>query len=322
MNGYFMSVPRADLPTAQNGVALITILLIVTLLTIIVSKVGLSNQIWVRQVENASAYAQADLATRAAQSWIADILEEDKNNYDAATDVWAQPFPPVPAGWGILMGRIEDMQSRFNLNNLVDAEGKQDGLATQQFERLLQLLDLNPGIAQAVVDWIDPDGSPAGPWGAEDVYYLSLQNSYLAANRPFADPAELRLIRGVDMAAWRKLEPFVSALPGTVTLNVNTASAEVLAAAVTEWDIAGEALTLAQKWVGQASQEPVDDIKIFSEQVFADSPASALPGLGVESGYFVAHTQLNFNNVEYRTASLYRRDQGKTSLLRHKRELF
>lgn len=312
---------RVDGLIAQRGVALITILLIVALLTAIVSRVGLSGQIWVRQVENGNALAQADLAAHGTQFWIADVLEQDDNDYDGLTDIWALPLPPVPAGWGVLSGRIEDMQSRFNLNNLVDEEGKLNALALQQFERLLKLLELNPGIAQAVADWIDPDGSPAGSWGAEDVYYISLDTPYLAANRPFADTAELRLVRGIDITAWRKLEPFVSALPGNVSINVNTASAEVLASAVTEWEISGQALPRAQEWVAAAVQQPIDDMKLFSDRVFGNEE-QVPEGLGLDTAYFMAHTQINFDNVEYRLASLYRRDRDRATLLGQTRELF
>lgn len=316
-----MSAVCTDTMPGQRGVALITILLIVALLTVIVSRVGLSGQIWVRQVDNANAYTQAELAARATQAWVADILEQDKNNLDGWTDLWAQPLPPMPVNWGLLSGRIEDMQSRFNLNNLVNADGKVDGQALQQFERLLTLLELEPGIAQAVIDWIDTDGSPSGPFGAEDVYYLGLDQGYLAANRPFEDTAELRLVRGIDRAAWNKLAPLVSALPGTVTLNVNTARAEVLAAALTDLDLSAQALPMAQKWVEQAATRPVEDMQKFTSQIYGEQAGQVPPGLGLVSDYFTAHTRLDFNQVNYQVASLYRRNQGKATLVSHHREL-
>lgn len=316
-----MSALQTDIPVRQDGVALITILLIVAILTAIVSRIGLSSQIWVRQVENSNALAQADLASRAAQSWIASILEQDDNSLDAGTDLWAQPLPPVPAGWGILFGWVEDMQARFNLNNLIDAEGKQDTLATLQFERLLQILELNPGIAQAVVDWIDTDGSPAGPWGAEDVYYISLDTPYIAANRAFEDTSELRLVRGVDLQAWQRLEPFVSALPGQTPININTASTEVLAAVVTEWDLAGQAMLQAELWTAAAAQQPVDDMKLFTDKMFGDGDIPLPQGLAFTTNYFMAHTQLSFDQLEYRMASLYHRNQGRARIVRHNREI-
>lgn len=314
-----MSAVCADTMPGQRGVALITIMLIVALLTVIVSRVGLSGQIWVRQVDNANAYTQAELASRATQVWVADILEQDKNNLDGWTDLWAQPLPPMPVDWGILSGRIEDMQSRFNLNNLVDTDGKVDGQALQQFERLLTVLELDPGISQAVIDWIDKDGSPAGSSGAEDVYYLGLEQGYLAANRPFEDTAELRLVRGIDRAAWNKLAPLVSALPVAVTLNVNTASAEVLAAALTDVDLT-QALSMAEKWVAQAVTQPVEDMQKFTSQIYGEQTGQIPAGLGMVSDYFTAHTRLDFNQVNYQIASLYQRSQGKVTLISHHRE--
>lgn len=312
---------QTNMIVRQRGVALITIMLVVAILTAIVSRIALSNQIWVRQVENSAALAQADLASRAAQTWIASILEEDDNNFDAVTEVWAQPLPPLPAGWGILFGWVEDMQARFNLNNLVDAEGKLDTLAMQQFERLLQILELNPGIAQAVADWIDADSNTAGPWGAEDVFYINLATPYFAANRPFEDTAELRLVRGIDMEIWQKLEPYVSALPESTGININTASTQVLAAAVTEWDLAGQAILLAEEWTGEMAQQPVEDMTIVPEQMLGDKDKPIPPGLDLGTSYFMAHTQLSFGNVAYRMTTLYRRNQGQAVILRHNREL-
>lgn len=321
MSGYFMSARGVEPVIHERGVALVTILLIVALLTVIVSRVGLSGQIWVRQVDNGNALVQADLATRAAQAWIPSILMQDDNAQDGLTDIWAQPLPPLPFGHGLLFGRIDDMQARFNLNNLVDAEGNIDAGAMLRFERLLQILELHPGIAQAVADWIDVDGSPAGVWGAEDVYYLGLETPYLSANRQFEDTAELRLVRGIDTAAWQKLQAHVSALPGFVPVNVNTAGVEVLAATIVEWGSGPEAMMQAQKWVAQAGTQPVADIRNFVERMFAEGEQPDGDSLSVVSSYFGAYTQLNFGQVEYRMSGLYRRDAGHAVLLRHNREI-
>ncbi len=316
-----MSALHTEPRQRQSGVALITILLIVALLTAIVSRIGLSGQLWVRQVENGNALARARQATVAAQLWVSDVLERDTNQYDAADDMWAQTLPPIPAGWGILSGRIEDMQSRFNLNNLIDAEGKLNAQALQQFERLLQILGLDTGIAQSVVDWIDADGSPAGPWGAEDVYYIGLATPYFAANRRFEDVAELRLVRGVDGEVWQKLAPYVCALPESTLININTSSIEVLAATVLEWDVSGQAMTMAKQWSEAIKKQPVVDQAMIAERLLGDREKPVPAGLETISRYFMAHTQLNFDNVEYRMSSLYRRIDGRAELLRQNREL-
>ncbi|MGB4875960.1 MAG: type II secretion system minor pseudopilin GspK [Candidatus Competibacter sp.] len=100
----------------------------------------------------------------------------------------------------------------------------------QVFQRLLSALELKPELAQAIVDWIDPDQDPIFPDGAEDSDYNVLTPAYLAANRPLSSVTELRLIKGMDQNAYDKLAPLVCALPSKTPLNVNTAPAQVLAA--------------------------------------------------------------------------------------------
>lgn len=315
-----MSAHPTDIKPGQRGVALITVLLIVAVLTAIVSRLSLSSEVWLRQVENGKALAQADQGSRAAQQWIKYILEEDTNIYDGYTDIWAQPLPPIPVGWGYLYGWMEDMQGGFNLNNLIDDEGKLDGTAMQQFERLLQIVGLNTGIAQAVVDWIDPDGGTSGPAGAEDIYYMNLEPAYMAANRPLEDISELRLVRGIDAEAWRRLEPHVSALPRGTRVNVNTTTPETLAAMVTEWGAVDVALALAQRWTAQVQTNPFATLEIFADEALG-SRDNIPSGLSVTSQYFLAHTQLGFDQIEYRMATLYQRDGGRASIVRHNREL-
>ena len=98
-----------------------------------------------------------------------------------------------------------DLNGRFNLNNLVD--GPQPVASqVQRYERLLRALRLDPGIAKAVVDWIDPDFA-AGTSGAEDQRYLQSAPAYRAANRAFVHISELRLVRGITARSMRRSRP-------------------------------------------------------------------------------------------------------------------
>lgn len=315
-----MSAPRVKART-QGGVALVTVLLIVAVMTALVSRMSLSAMVWRRQVENGTALTQAIQGTRAAQIWVGNILESDTNGYDAPDEDWAQPLPPIPVAWGHLTGWIEDMQGRFNLNNLINSEGEQNGMAVQQFLRLLSSLELPPGIAEAAIDWIDPDGSTAGVNGAEDIYYLGLDYPYHAANRPFGDARELRLVRGVDREAWLKLEPFVSALPAATRLNVNTASAEVLNAILAAWNLPPESLQNAQAWIADPGREPARDLEAFAAEVLGTRETPALASLATTTDFFLVHSQLGLDNVEYRMATLYHRNEGRAVIVRHAREI-
>ena len=70
------------------------------------------------------------------------------------------------------------------------------GSIENQQQRLMNLPNMTAEVADAILDWIDPDNDPR-PAGAEADYYLSLRNPYSPRNAPPRTIGELLLIRGV-----------------------------------------------------------------------------------------------------------------------------
>ena len=315
-------VSPVPVPPGSRGVALVTVLLILAILTAIAGRLSFSNQVWLRQVGNGADFLQSALATRAVQDWVGIILVEDDNDYDSFQDAWARPLAPLPIGHGFVRGYMEDMQARINLNTLLDESGAVDRGAMRRFKRLLRILELNPGIADAIVDWMDGDGDVSGPWGAEDGYYLGMNPPYVAANRRFRETGELRLVRGVDRNVWYKLNPYVSALPARNTpININTATPQVLAAAVSEWGSPLQASVEAARWSGKARQEAFTSVREFYRAAGLEYDSEAPPaGLDVRSKFFLARTQVDAGNARRRTATLYQRDAEQARVLGHWRE--
>jgi len=319
--GCFMSVPRVNsTATAQQGVALVTALLIVAVIVVVISRQSFSTRIWLRQVENTAMAVHAGQAARAAELWMIPLLEQDSNDYDAGTEFWAQTLPAIPLDLGTLSARIEDLQGRFNLNNLVDNKGRQDPGALEQFTRLLLILELDPEIATAVADWVDSDRIQNRAGGSEDSSYQGLERSYLPANQPLQSEAELRLVRGVDRSVWERLKPHVTALPQLTGLNVNTATAEVLAAVMTGWGPVRQALPRARRWAGEIARKPFQTASAFAERGFVDEEDGIPAGLGVGSRYFRSTIHLQFEQVIHRVSAVYYRDGGRAVLLYHQRE--
>lgn len=315
-----MLVPRNN-SKRQGGVALITVILLVALMTAIVSRLSLLSGIWMRQVENSSAMVQAGQATRAAQLWISDILENDKNNFDGQTDVWAQPVIPAPIAWGEMFGWIEDMQSRFNVNNLVDKNGKVVFAEVIRFEYLLETLGLDSAISGAVVDWIDPDGTVTGSNGAEDLYYMGLDSPYLAANRPLIDERELLQVRGMDQLTWNTLGLYITALPEKTKVNINTAKPEVIAAAIYNPETNNDYMQDAKRWADSVVLKPFASLEEVNAEL-AEYDGINLDSLDVSSSYFKANTQMLFGSVEHRMSTLYQRDSGRAQIIQQTRTLF
>jgi len=224
----------------QRGVAVLTAMLVVAIGTIIAVNLMWQATLDLRRTESALAADQGLMFMQGAEAWAADILRQDLVDSPASDNLsepWATQLPPLPVDGGTIIGKLEDLQGRFNLNNLVKPDGTENPLARQQFERLLTLLQIDPGLAGAVVDWLDADNDLRFPTGGEDVTYAGADPPYRAANTMITSASELMAVSGFKREIYTALAPYVTALPIGTKLNVNTASAVVLASLSDDIDV-------------------------------------------------------------------------------------
>jgi len=219
-------------PSRQRGVALIMAVLIVALATILAVNVTFRGMVDQRRSANLFALDQGYEVALGAEAWAADILRQDaqESQTDHLGEIWAKSLPalPIDEGVGTVQGRLEDMQGRFNLNNLVFADGTANDKAIKQLERMLSMLDIEPAWATAIADWIDADTQPGFPDGAEDSVYTGMDPPHLAANMPITRASELMVLPEFGVERFRRLQPYVTALPVGTKLNVCTAPGIVL----------------------------------------------------------------------------------------------
>lgn len=223
-------------PTRQRGVAMITAILIVALATILAVKVGYEAYLDQRRTATAFALDQGFEVALGAEAWVADILQKDARQSaktDDYTEEWAMRLPPLPVDGGEIIGQVDDMQGRFNLNSLVawdqaKNEYVTDQKAIERMKRLLLSLKLEDKWATIIADWIDSDINPEFPDGAEDPTYTGLSPAYRTPNTPITRVSELLALAGFGLERYQKLEPFVTALPIGTPINLCTAPAEVL----------------------------------------------------------------------------------------------
>ena len=232
----------------QRGVAIVLAMSVVALATLTATALMVTQSTWARQLELQRSHLQSQLLLQTGLDWARAVLSDDRRlgNVDHLGEPWALRLPSIPIENGSLEGRIEDQQGRFNLNNLVK-DGKLNPAQLQRLRRLLSLLSLPAGLADALADWIDADSDPLSPQGAEDAYYLALQPPYRAANRMLTDTAELAMVRGFDAGVRARLRPYVSALPAFTPINVNTAPAEVISAGIEGLNIDNARTLVAQR---------------------------------------------------------------------------
>ena len=145
----------------QRGVALITAILITALVSSVALNLAWDNALDMRRTMTLLYRDQAIQVALGAENWVQQILRDDlgESDTDHLGEIWATELPGLPiesdAVQGELFGSVEDLQSRFNVNNLIDENGEIDELALEQFQRLLQVLGLDPRFAGIAADWID-----------------------------------------------------------------------------------------------------------------------------------------------------------------------
>lgn len=306
----------------QRGVALITAVLIVALATILAVNVGFNGYMDQRRTANAFAADQSYEIALGGEAWASDSLRRDKiqsPKTDDFTEEWATPIPPIPIEdvGGEFEGQLEDLQGRFNINNLVVSEGagnsKVDPLAVKRFERLLEILELETKWANIIADWIDSDTNPQFPDGAEDQVYTSLTPAYRTANMPITRTSELLALSDFGLERYRKLEPFIAALPAGTTINVCTASPELLDALVE----GRRQFTLARESTKQSRQQRCFPNKQEFEQPLSQEEKQELvEGKVIDetSDYFLASIWVTLGTHRFTLYSLLYRTDGSNQV--------
>ena len=218
----------------KRGVALITAMLITAITGSLAAGLAWNSALDVRRTMVLLFHEQGVQVALGAESWMRNILRDDlaDGETDHLGELWASDLPGLPVEndtiQGVVTGKIEDLQGLFNVNNLIDENGEIDETVLAQFQRLLQVLDVDPRFAGLAADWIDGNQEAGFPDGAEDPIYTGFTPSYRTYNRPLSNISELAALDGMDKASYQRLLPHVTALPGRTAINVNTATAAVL----------------------------------------------------------------------------------------------
>ena len=315
----------------QRGVALIIALILVALATILATKLSFDGWLERRRTLGMLAAEQALHFGMGAEALAADALTQSigtgQSQQATLAQPWAQPTQPLPITpendpegepIGTLQGAIEDMQGRFNLNNLgrVTADGKQDEQPVEQFARLLVSVGLEPKWAAIARDWITATDQPSSPDGAKDAIYTSQTPPYRTGEWPMSSPSELMNLPGFGADRYRKIAPYVTALPlANSKINICTAPALVLESLAD--GLNGEYSGNQQVLVSARKTGCFPEPAAFNN-ILGKSAATAQAFFGTTSSYYRLTTRVTLGTTEFTLYSLlWRTGGGKvTPLLR------
>ena len=268
------------------------VVLVITLwVLVLLSLIGLAFVRTVRVDARISRYHKNNLqALLLAKSGLtvltADILA-DNNEFDSLSEDWLRKYSytkeemekkgpgnslrefEVKDKDGKLLGtysvRITDEMGKFNINAIDEA---MDNMVKYLFDSVQS--DNKEGIADSILDWIDPDDLHRLN-GAEEEYYKELSSPYHCKNGPLDTLEEMLLIRGITPQIFygtdksKGIASLVRIYPSkeeSVRINVNTAPIEVLEAVLKEF---GESLpqSILEQRSGRDGIEPSEDDEPF-----------------------------------------------------------
>lgn len=203
---------------ARRGLLLIVVLVVIALLTL--STYTFTDMMLAQRasVDLANRRDQADALAGSGVDFVRWYLMQDEaareelgGSYDNPTLFQAQPIligqspsgrgnftiiAPALDEYGVLAGTrygLQDESTRLNLNTVLLA----DSLIENGGRTLLMTLPgMTEDIADAILDWMDPDDDER-EFGAEAEYYQQLTPAYTTKNGPLDTIEELLLVRGV-----------------------------------------------------------------------------------------------------------------------------
>lgn len=235
----------------QKGSVLIITLLLLTILISLVVEFAYDVYISSTTLSNWGNAQKASLLAKSGQTIISNYMQDIKKLsytyhneiYLPAESLYQQAGLDLGYGYGSLLSiKIEDENSKFNINSIISSNGTANEKALSSLKRLFEHLNINPSLALTVADWIDPDSEPRGP-NSED----NAKNSYLWSIN------ELKLINGVDEKIFETISPFIT-IYGNGMININTAKLPVLMSLSDEMTEA-----LAKKIIYYRESTPFED---------------------------------------------------------------
>jgi len=337
----------------QKGVVLIVVIFAIVLMTTLLAIMIEDQHIFVRRLSNQKVAEQGYQYTQGLNAWAERVLNDDQNRtIDHLEEKWAEFGRPEEAelageeqgatsfsldrstqraqeesdeeeatiDFGIdeVEVTIDDLQGRFNLNNLAIKEPQAAANQKRIFQNLLSVLEIGEfderdRLHGALVDWID-ENDLSGPNGFESGDYGSKPVSYFAADQKLTSIGELRFVEGFNQDIINKLRPYVSVLPvETARININTTTPEVLASlsqgVVT--DLGSVTGFLAQR--EQEGFQGFSEVQAAGTAVNGSSAASSgfIRGMmQINSQFFQINAKVTLGNRDFCMTSLVLRESA------------
>ena len=286
-----------------EGAAVLAAMLVVAIAASLAAQVFERQQLAVRTIENRMDASQIRWIERAASDWARLVLRLDARTttIDHLGEPWAMAIQQTeldPTVYGgaragtkdakaVLSGQIQDAQARFNLRNLLQTGDrtasdplpqtpKPSAPDLQALRKLLAAIGLDASLAELIAAY--------------------------AVSPGFGRAADLLLVPGMDQPIYQRLERYMIVLPQRSSLNINTASPELLHAYLPGLDLAS-----AQILVKRREERAFVDLAALKASLSLSEELSG-DRFTVLSRFFFMEGVIGYGRVSSRARILYDRN--------------
>jgi len=286
----------------RQGIAIISVLIVIALIS---ASISLMFQRFGRdlgQTQYVLTQAQALNHLYSLETWAKVILSDDDLSIDDLNENWATSITPIQITGGSVYGKLTDLQSKLNINNLIDL--KTNIYSAQYRSFFYDCINLiNTQLKQQAM--------------ADTIF------SYAISRPPkpklFDQLAELRDISAISDVDYLKVKPHLSALPSLTPININTASKEVLACIHPQ--LSGALVDKMIKHRKNQSFAAIDDFWVYTHSLLPNLTLDEikenfpLKYINTVSDYFLLETRIVFEKNKLIGRSILYRKDGKISVM-------
>ncbi len=208
---------------SEKGLALVITLMLLAILTAMIIEFSYGVYTTTASLNNWRDTQRISLVSRSGVSLaiktISDIPQSEIYRFPPKITI---PVSEILSDFqGDAIVSVEDENSRFNLNSIINENQKLNREAYNLFRRLLKNLELQEYLADYVADWIDKDNEPRHK-DSED----NAKNSLIESTD------EILLIKGFNQEIYYRLLPYITVYAvdknNLQFININTAPEPVI----------------------------------------------------------------------------------------------
>ena len=280
-----------------RGVALIQALVIVAAIAAVATALLLRGDVARQRLQTRFQADQAALYLDSGADMIVSMLAQlPAGSVTHRGQDWARARDGIEIDRGVLAWRIDDQQSRFNVNTLYGPDPQHQD-AREAFVRLATGQGLNRVIARRLADAL-----------GEDVAARTEAAGGVPIPWPLADPRQLAGIAASQPAAFADLLTLVAARPPQSPLNINTAHPVVLAAMLPQ--VPSTARRAVARYLDRDPAASKEALIEWIDQAFNTTVAAHYDALEFTTGstLFEAQLEVRVDSLTLRRSVVLNRD--------------